>query len=288
MKLARVLHEDRPTLVLETDDARYDLAEIYPEYAGAPAPTTLTRLLARGQCSVSVLQAMAEIGKARPQAALPPDARRLAPVQPGKVVCVGRNYAAHVAELGHDMPEEPTIFGKRPDCVIGPGEAIRLDAAWGRVDYEGELALVMGQEACRLREEEAEAAVAGYTLLNDVTARDLQKAAIARGNPWYLGKNLDTFCPLGPAVLPRDAWPWPPEVDVRSDVNGEPRQDGNTRLFLFKLPALLAYITRFITLRPGDVVATGTPKGVGPLQPGDTVTVSVDGIGELRNPVEAR
>jgi len=205
--------------------------------------------------------------------------RLLAPVEPSKIVCVGRNYAAHAAELGNEMPKEPLIFLKPPSSVIGPEEAILIPNYSKRVEHEGELGVVIGRKCARLRDDEdALSCVLGYTCLNDVTARDLQKADVQ----FTRGKGFDTFCPVGPHIEteidPRD-------LLVETLVNGDLRQSGSTSLMAFPAAYLVRWISRVMTLMPGDLLATGTPAGVGPLLPGDAVEVSVTGIGVLRNPV---
>jgi len=210
-----------------------------------------------------------------------------APVVPGKIIAIGRNYAKHAVELGNAIPEEPMFFDKLPDTIIGPDDAIRIEPWCGRVDYEGEIAVILGREGKNIAEDDAKEYVAGYTLLNDLSARDLQNQDKERGHPWTRSKNMDTFCPVGPVAVLRDALSWPLEEDVETRVNGEVRQQGNTRQFLFPVPRLIAYVSRYFTLRPGDLIATGTPEGVGPLHPGDVVEVASPGIGVLRNPVES-
>lgn len=201
----------------------------------------------------------------------------LAPVTPSKIVCVGRNYRDHAKELGNEVPAEPLLFFKPPSSLLAPGGTVRMPAAAGRVDFEGELALVIGKRSTKLKAEDWRGAVRGYTLANDVTARELQK----KDGQWTRAKGWDTFCPVGPLVSD--------EVDpmagltVETRVNGALRQHGSTLDFIFDLPALLSYITAAITLEPGDLVLTGTPSGVGPLEAGDTVEVSVAGLGVLSN-----
>lgn len=203
------------------------------------------------------------------------------PVRPSKILCIGRNYADHAAELGHDVPAEPLVFYKPPSSLIAAGEAIVLPSISERVDHEGELAVVIGTRCRHVAEEDASRVIGGYTLLNDVTARDLQK----KDGQWARAKGFDTFAPCGPVVVG-------PELDV-SDlelltlVNGEVRQRGRTSQLIFPIPRLIAFITRFCTLEPGDLISTGTPSGVGPLAPGDVVEVRVEGIGSLTNPVVA-
>lgn len=209
-------------------------------------------------------------------------ARLLAPLAPGKIVCVGRNYAAHAKELGNEVPAEPTLFLKPPSSVIGPGEPIvRPVHMSSLVHHEGEIAVVMGARLQRAREEDALAAVLGYTCANDVTARDLQRAE----KIFTRAKGFDTFCPLGPAIVTADEVPDPQALEVKLAVDGAVRQHGFARDMAFPVRFLLAFISQVMTLEPGDVVLTGTPEGVGPLEAGQTVRVEVPGIGALENPV---
>lgn len=207
--------------------------------------------------------------------------RFLAPVQPSKIVCVGRNYAAHAAELGNELPKEPLIFLKPPSAIVGPGDPVILPSCSQRVEHEGELALVIGRKAAHLRDEEdALSYVLGYTCLNDVTARDIQKNDVQ----FTRGKGFDTFCPIGPHMETRLN---PADLLVETHVNGALRQSGRTSLMIYSCAFLVRWISRMMTLVPGDVIATGTPAGVGPLVAGDTVEVGVEGVGVLRNPVQA-
>ena len=210
------------------------------------------------------------------------DVRLLAPVIPrSKVVCVGRNYAAHAAELGNDVPKEPMIFLKPNTSVIGPRDGIVYPEQTNDLHFEGELAIVIGRICRDLPKERVNEVIFGYTIANDVTARDLQKT----DGQWARAKGYDTFCPLGPWISTEfDA----SDVRVSTELNGEPKQDGRTSQFIFDIPEVLAYITSFTTLLPGDVVLTGTPAGVGPMLPGDEVSVSVEGIGTLTNRVIVR
>ena len=210
------------------------------------------------------------------------DVRLLAPVIPrSKVVCVGRNYAAHAQELGNDVPEQPLIFLKPNTSVIGPRDGIVYPEQTSDLHFEGELAIVIGRICRDLPRERANEVIFGYTVANDVTARDLQKT----DGQWARAKGYDTFCPLGPWISTElDA----SDLRVSTELNGEPKQDGRTSQFIFDIPEVLAYITSFTTLLPGDVVLTGTPAGVGPMLPGDEVSVSVEGIGTLTNKVIVR
>jgi 2-keto-4-pentenoate hydratase/2-oxohepta-3-ene-1,7-dioic acid hydratase in catechol pathway len=209
------------------------------------------------------------------------DCRLAAPVLPSKIVCVGRNYAAHAAEFGHEMPKEPMIFLKPPSSVIGPGESIVLPKYSQRVEHEAELGLVIGKTCSHLKDDEDPLSyLLGYTCVNDVTARDLQKSDVQ----FTRAKGFDTFCPVGPHL---ETELDPHNVLVEAHVNGTQKQSDDTSLMAFPVAFLVRWISRMMTLVPGDLVATGTPAGVGPLVAGDTVEVSVAGIGMLRNPVHS-
>jgi 2-keto-4-pentenoate hydratase/2-oxohepta-3-ene-1,7-dioic acid hydratase in catechol pathway len=204
----------------------------------------------------------------------------LAPVVPRKIVCIGRNYREHAAELGNEVPREPLLFLKAPSAVIAPGEAIRIPALSQRVDFEGELAVVIGKRATRVgAEEDVRPYIRGYTIVNDVTARDLQKS----DGQWSRGKGFDTFCPMGPLVTD-EVDPWA-GLTVETRLNGQVKQHGSTTDLIFDVAALVRYISAAMTLLPGDVIPTGTPAGVGAMKAGDRVEVMVEGIGVLGNPV---
>lgn len=207
-------------------------------------------------------------------------AQLLAPAVPGKIVAVGRNYAGHAQELGLERSEAPRIFFKPPSGVVGPGAAIVYPRVSQEVNYEAELAVVIGSRCRNLLPEGVAAAIFGYTCANDVTARDIQRRD---GQPSF-AKSFDTFCPLGAWI---ETELDPADLVIRCSVNGEQRQDGRTSEMLWAVPDLLAYISSAMTLFPGDVVLTGTPAGVGLLTPGDEVTVTIEGIGALNNPVVA-
>ncbi len=204
-------------------------------------------------------------------------AELLAPVTPTKIVCVGRNYRDHVKELGNELPAEPLLFLKAPSSLLAPGGVVRMPAVSARVDFEGELALVIGRRVRNLKEEDWRSAVRGYTVANDVTARDLQN----KEGQWTRAKGFDTFCPVGPLVS--DELDPEAGLTLETRVNGELRQRGSTLDFIFPIPRLLAHITAAMTLEPGDLVLTGTPSGVGPLKAGDRVEVSIPGLGTLTN-----
>jgi len=211
---------------------------------------------------------------------LPAGARLLPPCSPTKIVCVGRNYAEHAAEFGNPVPAEPIIFLKPPSSLIASGDAIVYPRICERLDYEGELGVVIGKRARNLKAADAPAYILGYTCINDVTARDLQR----KDGQWARGKGFDTFCPVGPCMIPRDEADFP-SFRVRTLVDGETRQDGSVKDMLFSVNDIIAYVTSFMTLEPGDLIATGTPPGVGPVQPGSTIQLDIPGIGVLENPV---
>jgi 2-keto-4-pentenoate hydratase/2-oxohepta-3-ene-1,7-dioic acid hydratase in catechol pathway len=208
------------------------------------------------------------------------EAAMLAPVHPSKIVCVGRNYRAHAAEMGNDAPQEPLIFLKPPSSLIAPGKTILRPKLSQHTDYEGELGVIIGRRCHKLsRDEDVRPYILGYTIVNDFTARDLQR----KDAQWTRGKGFDTFCPVGPVVTDEiDPWAG---VRVQTRVNGEVRQDGNTRDFIFPLDVMIRYIAECMTLLPGDLIATGTPEGVGPVLAGDVIEVEVEGVGTLKNPV---
>ncbi|MDQ7096029.1 fumarylacetoacetate hydrolase family protein [Desulfosporosinus sp. PR] len=206
------------------------------------------------------------------------EVRLLAPVEPSKVVCVGLNYALHIEELGHSLPDDPVIFIKPPTSVIGPGVKIIHPKISQRMDFEAELAVVIGKRVKDVTEEEATKAIFGYTCANDVTARDLQK----KDGQWTRAKSFDTFCPIGPWIVSDID---PSALDIQLLLNGDVKQSSNTKYFITPIPKLISFISQVMTLYPGDVVLTGTPEGVGPMQPGDEVVVKIPAIGELHNPI---
>ena len=202
--------------------------------------------------------------------------------RPGKIIGIGRNYVEHAAELGNSVPKQPLLFLKPPSAVIGHGEVIVLPPESTHVEFEAEIGVVIGRRLRRGTEAEARAAIAGITCVNDVTARDLQKS----DEQWTRAKGFDTFCSLGPRVAPMDPARFA-DLEVRCRVNGVERQHGRARDMVFGIVALVAYVSQVMTLEPGDLIATGTPSGVGPLRPGDVVEVEIAEVGVLRNPVVA-
>lgn len=200
--------------------------------------------------------------------------------RPSKIVCVGRNYVEHAREHGAEVPKAPLLFLKPPSALIGNGEPILLPTTSSQVEHEAEIGIVIGTRLHLATPAEAEAGIRGFVCLNDVTARDLQRA----DGQWSRAKGFDTFCPVGPRVVSGLNWR---ELEVLARVNGVERQRGRASEMVFPIPDLLSYISHVMTLEPGDLVATGTPSGVGPIRAGDVVEVEIPGIGVLRNPVEA-
>lgn len=205
-------------------------------------------------------------------------ARLLAPTEPSKIACVGRNYIDHAKEFDNVIPQEPLIFLKPSTAVIGPGDFVEYPTFATRVDYEGELAIVIGTKCRNVKAADFQDVVLGYTCLNDITERNLQR----KDGQWTRGKGFDTFCPIGPWIVTDLD---PSDLHIRTRLNGEPRQDSRTSKLIFSLGRVIEHITAFMTLLPGDVIATGTPENVGPMRPGDTIEVEIDGIGILRNTI---
>ncbi|BBL60583.1 fumarylacetoacetate hydrolase family protein [Methylomonas koyamae] len=254
--------------------------------AGAGLPNDMLEFLAAGASAQRALQALIDSGAAGKSLA---EVQLLAPIpRPGKLLGVGLNYADHIGETGLEKPEYPTFFTKQGTCVIGPGAAIHLPPVSDKVDYEGELALVIGKRCKNVSAERANAVIAGYTICNDVTVRDWQ----ARTPTWTLGKSFDTHGPLGPWLVTADEIADPHNLSLKTWVDAELRQNANTGEMIFNCYELIAYLSQVMTLEPGDVISTGTPAGVGVkmkprgyLKPGQIVRIEIEGIGTLTNPV---
>jgi 2-keto-4-pentenoate hydratase/2-oxohepta-3-ene-1,7-dioic acid hydratase in catechol pathway len=254
-----------------------------PELAGL---RDVGDLYARGPAAVSALRELATAARAT----VPESGARFAPpvLRPGKIICVGLNYADHIAESRSAKPDRIVLFAKFPSCLVGHGDPVVLPAVTTQLDYEGELAVVIGQRAKDVTVADALGYVGGYTIINDVSARDLQGSE----PQWIRGKALDTFAPLGPVVLDAAAAPPVEQMRLRTRINGEVRQDASCGQMITGVPELIAYISEAITLEPGDIIATGTPSGVALgmspppwLQPGDQMSIEIPGIGELTNTV---
>ncbi len=207
-------------------------------------------------------------------------------VNPSKIICLGRNYAEHAKELGHEVPKEPVIFLKPPSALIGPNQTIILPKKSKEVHHEVELAVIIGKRGKNIPRERAMDHVLGYTILLDITARDLQWEAKRKGLPWTVAKGFDTFAPIGPRIVPKEELD-PSELEIGLKVNGEVRQLSRTSKMIFKIPEIIEYISSIMTLEKGDIIATGTPEGVGPLRHGDIVEAWIEGIGVLKENVLA-
>lgn len=282
MRLARFsVNGDEPRTGVVAGDAVVDLARAAPDL-----PRDLTDLLALGAAGLDAAARAAGAADAR----VPLDeVTLLAPVaRPSKFLAVGLNYADHVAETGLETPEFPLLFAKMPSCVTGPHDPIERPTVSDRLDYEGELAFVIGRRCRHVSRADAPSVIAGYTIVDDVSVRDWQ----LRTSQWILGKSFDTHGPMGPWLVTGDELGDPHALSVRTLVNGEVRQESNTRHLIFDCYDLVETLSQVFTLEPGDVVATGTPGGVGNamdpprfLAPGDTVRIEIEGIGAIENPV---
>ncbi len=269
-----------------------DLAKAALAAGETDPPATMLELIELGDAGVELARRL--VPQASGDAIVGDDATIVAPIpRPRKnVFAVGLNYVAHNAEFtgGRDLPTHPIVFTKAPTSVVGPGDAVasRPDLT-SQLDYEGELGVVIGRGGADIAPENAEDHIFGYVIINDITARDLQK----RTTQWFLGKGLDTYCPMGPFLVHKSEVGWPVELDIRTTVNGDVRQDANTRDLYFDIPTLIATISAGLTLEPGDIIATGTPEGVGMgfdppkfLSSGDRVEVEIEKLGTLHNPIE--
>jgi 2-keto-4-pentenoate hydratase/2-oxohepta-3-ene-1,7-dioic acid hydratase in catechol pathway len=211
----------------------------------------------------------------------PDDAGEIIALTPSKIVGIGQNYRAHAAEMGKGLPAEPLMFLKPPSALISDGDEIRRPGGYQRVDYEGELGVVIGRRASRVPKDKALEVVMGFVCVNDVTVRELQQ----KDGQWASAKGFDTFCPVGPRIV---GGLDPSDLRIRTTVNGQVRQDSSTSDLIFDVPTLIAFVSEYFTLEPGDIISTGTPAGVGNLNPGDVVAVEIQGVGTLTNRVVAR
>jgi len=209
----------------------------------------------------------------------------LPPVDPPLLLCLGWNYPKHVDELGDKLPQKPAVFSKSVTSVIGPEEEIKLPNNVGQIDYEGELAFIVKDYCRNVKKDEAYSHIFGYTLLNDVTAREIELREIEQGLPWFVSKSFDTFAPMGPCILTSDEVSDPHSFVLQLYLNGEKKQESSLDRMFFKIPDILSYISSFMTIPPGTVISTGTPPGVGSLKEGDVVEVYIQEIGRLRNRV---
>ena len=201
----------------------------------------------------------------------------------GKIICIGWNYRSHLAETDKDLPKEPIVFLKPSSCLIGDGDEIVIPEGVTNVQYEGELALIFGKTGKNIKREDALSYVSHVAAFNDVTARDMQTASRAEGNPWSLAKGMDTFGALSELVKLRDIDI--ADLDVQLTLNGEMKQNGNTSMMIFPIDVLIEFVSKYMTIEKGDIMATGTPQGIGEMKPGDTVCVSIEGVGRVTNVV---
>jgi 2-keto-4-pentenoate hydratase/2-oxohepta-3-ene-1,7-dioic acid hydratase in catechol pathway len=219
---------------------------------------------------------------------VPPGYKMLAPVpRPPKIIALGRNYVLHAQESKMPVPDEPIIFCKSNSSVIGPNSTILIPTDVGRIDHEVELGVVIGKKAKKVWAQHAYEHVAGYTIALDITARDLQRSDIEKQQPWYRSKNFDTFTPLGPWMVTADEIPPPIELDIELSVNGKVRQHANTREMVFDVATTIEFITKYISLEPGDIISMGTPEGIGPIDDGDHIVSRIEKIGEMANTVKS-
>ena len=208
--------------------------------------------------------------------------------KPDKIICLGLNYTEHARETAIDLPKEPIYFVKANSAVIAHEQPIIYPDGLGRIDPEGEVAVIINRRAKEVTEEEAPEYIGGYTILNDVTARDMQAKDMQNKHPWFRSKSLDTFCPIGPWIVTANEILPDESLKLRLSVNGEVRQDSSTKYLVFRIPALISRVSALMTLEPGDVISTGTPEGIAPIYPGDVVEMEVEKIGILRNQVEKK
>jgi 2-keto-4-pentenoate hydratase/2-oxohepta-3-ene-1,7-dioic acid hydratase in catechol pathway len=273
MRLARIVHPDGVAFVrIDGSDPAGGSSRIAAPADAGPAPAAVAREIADHPFGTPTYT-----GRSWPLG----QTRLLAPILPSKVIGVGRNYADHAAELGNELPATPLIFLKPSTSVIGPNAPIQIPSGVGRVDYEGELAVVIGRPCRDVRAEDASTVILGFTVANDVTAREQQRSDVQ----FTRAKGYDSFCPLGPWI---ETTLDPSDLAVRTELDGAVVQDGSTADMVFPVGELVEFVSAVMTLLPGDVLLTGTPAGVGPMAAGQTVSVTVQGIGTLRNPLTAR
>lgn len=293
MRIARIVSPDDRQIfaIVQPDGTLRDMFALLSDYAvrqgkdkntyGVDPPFLLAEQVEEAQRVLGVETDLTKYD-------FPADTPLVCPfLRPNRVIAIGRNYGEHAKELGNAVPEEPIVFLKASNCVIGPNDAIEIPDWVGRVDYEAELLVVIGKGGKNIPEADAMKHVAAYSAFNDVTAREKQRAAQEKKQPWFLAKSMDTSGPLGPYLVTADEIPDPHNLKISLTVNGETKQSDTTGSMIYSIPFLISYLSKWFRLEMGDVIATGTPSGVGPLHPGDTVEVTIEGIGTLRNPVVA-
>jgi len=296
LKLFSFTQDDESGIGVQTDKDFYNLSralEIYNKAQGIRQPISFTFLqvfVEMGYSSGSMINnvlsdpwVQSKFGELR----LKEGFRYNLPIaRPSKIIGMGRNYKAHAKELDHKIPEEPIFFCKAPSSLL-PHDSNIIIPYWldSRVDHEAELGLIIGKEARNISIEDALSFVAGYTIINDVTARSIQKKDLDEKKPWFRSKSLDTFCPMGPFLVPSDQISDPHALEIRLTVNGHVKQKSTTSSMIFSIPEIVSYLSGFMTLQPGDIIATGTPHGVSPIKDGDCIETTITGLGTLRNVV---
>lgn len=296
MKLFSFIQNDQPGIGVDTGNDLFNFTrafDIFQKAQGSRQPVQvifLQMLVEMGYCSGAAVEHI--LTNSWVQAKL--DSIRIEPgfsweppiARPANIICLGRNYEGHIKELSDKRPEEPLFFAKSPAAIIAHKQDIVIPA-WleTRVDHEAELAVVIGKTAKQVDENDVQDHIAGYTIVNDVTARAMQQQDIAAGNPWYRSKSFDTFCPVGPYIVPADAAGDAGNLDITLTVNGETRQQANTSRLIFSIPKVISAISAYITLQPGDIISTGTPEGISEISDGDLIEISIQGLGTLQNRV---
>lgn len=284
-----------PRIGLELKGRRYNFTymwQIFKELSNlrqAPDLWFIQIMIEMGQFSKSVFQEVVDtIKEYRPldDLLITEDIHFDVPIsRPQKILCLGRNYAAHAAEWKNKVPEKPMFFAKLPSSLLPHEGLIRIPSGIGRVDHEIELAVIIGKAGSRISAASAMQHVAGYAIANDITARDLQREDMKNGRPWTLAKGMDTFCPMGPFLVPADALPNPHNLNIELKVNGVTKQKSNTSEMVFKISEIISYITQYIFLQAGDIICTGTPEGTLPIVPGDSIEAHITELGVLKNQV---
>ncbi len=295
MKFFSFSTEEKTGIGVETKEGIFNFTEAFDTYQhakGARQPVSLNFLqvlVEMGYCSANTIKKVLSDPwvRSREERLRLTEFRYNPPIErPTKIIGLGRNYRAHAKELKHEIPKEPIFFAKSPSAITSH-EADIVIPHWldERVDHEAELALIIGKKGKNIPEEEAMSYIAGYTILNDVTARAMQKEDLAHSNPWFRSKSFDTFCPVGPFLIPADEVPDPHALEISLTINGKEHQRASTSEMIFKIPEIISYISKFMTLSPGDIISTGTPQGVSPIKHGDVIEVTITGFGTLKNRV---
>jgi 5-oxopent-3-ene-1,2,5-tricarboxylate decarboxylase / 2-hydroxyhepta-2,4-diene-1,7-dioate isomerase len=288
MHIGHFFDNNRTFIGVVFGDQIFDLSGVAEQIEKDPLPD-LGTLLAQGRFGSKIFHELFMLGQYRQEFWSPLALAAYAPLyRPGKIICLGLNYVEHARETSKNVPKEPIYFLKASSAVIAHEQAIMAPESVGRVDPEAELAVIIGKRASFVKEEEAEGYIAGYAILNDVTARDMQRIDMENRHPWFRSKSLDTFCPIGPWIVTADEIGVSEPLQVRCIVNGEIRQNSSTAYLVFKIPTLISRISTIMTLEPGDIISTGTPEGIAPIYPGDVVEAEVEKIGTLRNRVEKK